>query len=109
MKMNLLLCFALIMAGASCGSACRGAGKPLGGLILGHRPKPRAMDNDIGICAAVIQDLTFKNNIGCIDCATNFCLQDKTIGLQQAVKNEGQCNAILACLKVHGKECGCIA
>jgi hypothetical protein len=38
-------------------------------------------------CASVIQDLTFKNSIGCINCATDFCLQKKSFSLQQAGKD----------------------
>ena len=62
-----------------------------------------------GRCAAVIQELTFKNTIGCFNCAADFCLDDKTVGLREALKDESECNKIIACLRVHGEECGCIA
>ena len=80
------------LAGCLCFPTSRIEGKP------GNQP-----------CASVIQELTFKNTIGCINCATDFCLDDKNLGLQEALKDESECNKILECLTVNGEECGCIA
>jgi hypothetical protein len=60
-------------------------------------------------CGSVIQDLTFKNSIGCINCATEFCLEKKNSSLLEVIKDELKCKATLECLAVHGKKCGCIA
>jgi len=64
--------------------------------------------NDEKSCGSVIQELTFKNSIACINCATDFCLQKKNFSLQQAMKDEVQCKATLECLRAHGNKCRCI-
>jgi len=60
-------------------------------------------------CSSIIQDLTFKNSIGCITCASGFCLPNKTSSLDQAIQDESECSRILACLQVHRRQCGCSA
>ena len=121
--MRFLFCLALIIAGTSTSAACRKGGNyppppPPPPPAPSPEPSPPAPDpehyrmgveNGAGSCAAVIQELTFKNTIGCINCATDFCLDDQTVGLQEALKDESECKKILACLKVHGEECRCSA
>ena len=99
--MRFLFCLALIISGTSTSAACKIPLRPAQGRL--------GVENGAGSCAAVIQELTFKNTIGGINCATDFCLDDQTVGLQEGLKDESECKKILACLKVHGEECRCSA
>jgi len=127
--MKLLLCVAFIIIGVSTGLTIGSPHPPSpkcpDGLALhfyhagqgcncGGMPKLkwlRRVDTEIQnqTCGSIIQDLTFKNSIGCINCATDFCLQKKNFSLQQAMKDEMQCKATLECLRAHGNECRCVA
>lgn len=90
-----MLFVAFVIAGASISEACS------------SREMERIDPNEG--CASLMQELTFKNPIGCINCATDFCLQKKNFSLEEAVKDELQCKQTLECLRAHGEKCGCRA